>query len=216
MGTIVELYAELLLNISTLSLSGRINSKPTDCKEVEVVGEGNIIKVRFNGAEAAIQIPIKTIVAELCRIKVAGTGLEEIASRLSLVDDPDRPAKQQNGSDNVAPWAAGALSSDLALHCRRCGRVMVKPGIITTWKDLPSGSWAEMMDFWHCHKPHDHEPNGPAGDEENPQPRHDGDPHRFTSSTGVGFVDVASFLFHRSNISNTVKVSHMIASILHV
>lgn len=21
------------------------------------------------------------------------------------------------------------------------------------WKDLPSGNWAEMMDFWHCHKP---------------------------------------------------------------
>ena len=29
------------------------------------------------------------------------------------------------------------------------------------WKDLPSEGWAEMMDFWHCHKPdephmHDH------------------------------------------------------------
>lgn len=212
METSVELYAELLLNIRSLSLSGRIQSRPTDAKEVEVSGEGNIIKVRFNGAEAGIEIPIKIILNELSKIKIAGTGQDEIASRLPLVDGLIEPPKQQNGSDNVVPWTADALSSNVALHCRHCGRVMVKPGKVKTWKDLPSTNWAEMMDFWHCHKPHEQDRHDTTGASEL---GHNGEQHHLSSARGIGFVDIVSFVFHRDDITQSVNVSH-VSQVLHL
>ncbi len=57
---------------------------------------------------------------------------------------------------------------------------------------MPSEYWAEMMDFWHCHKLHDHG-------------SHNGDEHtaakgyaaatKVTAESGIGLVDISFLLF---------------------
>ncbi|KAF4989583.1 hypothetical protein FGRMN_9045 [Fusarium graminum] len=56
---------------------------------------------------------------------------------------------------------------------------------------LPSENWAEMMEFWHCHKPHDHEHQDP----ESLASKGYGANHAISAQQGTGFVDLTSFLF---------------------
>ncbi|PWY88025.1 hypothetical protein BO94DRAFT_556471 [Aspergillus sclerotioniger CBS 115572] len=53
--------------------------------------------------------------------------------------------------DGFVPWTATDMSPATRLRCLACGEGVLDEGKV--WKDLPSGNWAEMMDFWHCHKP---------------------------------------------------------------
>lgn len=56
---------------------------------------------------------------------------------------------------NYVPWSAPELNSlQLGFSCARCHVAVLQRDRIKSWKDLPSENWAEMMDFWHCHKPH--------------------------------------------------------------
>ncbi|KAF5682686.1 hypothetical protein FCIRC_4865 [Fusarium circinatum] len=79
--------------------------------------------------------------------------------------------------------------------CRSCGSEFVAQNIINTWKDLPSENWAEMMEFWHCHKPHDHDHQDP----ESLATKGYGANHAISAQQGVGFVDLTSFLFSESD-----------------
>jgi molybdopterin-binding protein len=42
------------------------------------------------------------------------------------------------------------------LHCNHCDQLLLDSKDVTVINEMPSEIWAEMMDFWHCHKPHDH------------------------------------------------------------
>lgn len=43
--------------------------------------------------------------------------------------------------------------------CLDCKASIIDSTKMIKFSDLPSELWSEMMDFWHCHKPHTHEPN---------------------------------------------------------
>jgi len=68
-------------------------------------------------------------------------------------------------------------------------------GSIQSWRDLPSQNWAEMMDFWHCHKPSVPKKQTANGShntylEEKGYGANTG----FVARRGVGFVDLTYFL----------------------
>ncbi|KAK8213420.1 hypothetical protein M8818_002719 [Zalaria obscura] len=98
------------------------------------------------------------------------------------------------------------LGAQAELICRSCRSVIVQRGSIIQWKDLPSEGWAEMMDFWHCHKPDDHGQEGhyhasigtkgyaAAG--------------RLVAKPGVGFVDVLSFLLAETDCTEVKQLPH--------
>lgn len=55
------------------------------------------------------------------------------------------------------PWPTTSLKQ-LALTkshfaCSQCHETLLTCENIKSWKALPTETWAEMMDFWHCHKP---------------------------------------------------------------
>ncbi|KAM0251244.1 hypothetical protein ACHAP5_001842 [Fusarium lateritium] len=52
-----------------------------------------------------------------------------------------------------------------------------------------------MMEFWHCHKPHDHEHQDP----ESLASKGYGANHAISAQQGTGFVDLTSFLFSESD-----------------
>lgn len=43
--------------------------------------------------------------------------------------------------------------------CNKCDCKIIDSTSIKRFSDLPSEFWSEMMDFWHCHKPHTHQPH---------------------------------------------------------
>jgi hypothetical protein len=82
---------------------------------------------------------------------------------------------------------------EVTVYCKACQEVIVPADSIREWRDLPNENWAEMMDFWHCHKPdehhlHDHAQRDAIGQ----KPYAAG--NRLQATEGVGFVDLASFL----------------------
>ncbi|KAF5022241.1 hypothetical protein F66182_5714 [Fusarium sp. NRRL 66182] len=96
-----------------------------------------------------------------------------------------------------------------------CGNEFVAQNTINTWKDLPSENWAEMMEFWHCHKPHDHQHQ----DSESLATKGYGANHAISAQQGTGFVDLTSFLFQESDCSglkyssSTVDVGFHLSSL---
>lgn len=60
-------------------------------------------------------------------------------------------ANDSKDSDHVATLSY--------FKCKVCNNTLISTETITTWKALPSETWAEMMDFWHCHKPSDDDHN---------------------------------------------------------
>lgn len=114
-----------------------------------------------------------------------------------------RPDDEVTSAEYV-PWMAGDMGSYTRLGCRGCGNVVLDcvpasdNGEGWMWKDLPSGNWAEMMDFWHCHKPdtddHDHGDHTVSIEERNSQVKGYGAANQVVASSGTGLVDVATFL----------------------
>jgi ubiquitin-protein ligase E3 D len=71
---------------------------------------------------------------------------------------------------------------------------------IDEFKDLPNENWAEMMDFWHCHKPPNNSENGANSTKSYSAS------NKIKSLRGAGLVDLGSFLFHENDCTN-IKVS---------
>ncbi|RPB25723.1 hypothetical protein L211DRAFT_98593 [Terfezia boudieri ATCC MYA-4762] len=111
---------------------------------------------------------------------------------------------QQEDNDNHVPWSAPELNSlCLTVSCYHCRAEVLSRGKIKTWKDLPCHNWAEMMDYWHCHKPHE------EGDTEKDKAvkrrlARDTSSGRgvggFSTPEGVGLVDLTFFLVNRRDV----------------
>lgn len=129
--------------------------------------------------------------------------------------------------DDYVPWTAADMSPSTRVRCRACGNALLKTSTIGNtvdqgpgesiqgwvWKDLPSGNWAEMMDFWHCHKPDPHE-EGPKAEasaalkieEQNAQVKGYGASNRVEAIPGTAFIDVATLLLAESDCVGLRKV----------
>ena len=130
-------------------------------------------------------------------------------------------------TDDYVPWTAADMTSSTRIRCRTCGTTFLnvsgphnksdqegqRPITGWSWKDLPSGNWAEMMDFWHCHKPDPHEddPKSEATaalriEEQNAQIKGFGAASRVEATSGTVFIDVATFLLAESDCVGLKKV----------
>ncbi|KAL4783501.1 ubiquitin-conjugating enzyme E2-binding protein [Aspergillus varians] len=132
--------------------------------------------------------------------------------------------------DNFVPWAAGDMAASTKLRCGQCERVIIDtPDVATSsslldehsalqsaswvWKDLPSGNWAEMMDFWHCHKPDplegqdDHGPDKHLVEDENSKVKGYGASNQVLATPGTVLVDVATFLISDIECKGLKKVT---------
>ncbi|KAK6342877.1 hypothetical protein TWF718_008258 [Orbilia javanica] len=92
------------------------------------------------------------------------------------------------------PWDASFVSPECSLRCIACATAIVSNGRIQKWKNLPSEHWADMMDLWHCHKPHNKDGN-PEGS------RYSG-VGRIVAERAVGLVDPMYFLLRREDCEN--------------
>jgi hypothetical protein len=110
--------------------------------------------------------------------------------------------------DDFVPWTAADMSPTTRLRCCGCENIVLDTRSEGwTWKDLPSGNWAEMMDFWHCHKPDPPNGHGHGEDEDpNAQTKGYGAANQVVATAGTVLVDVATFLVSEADCRGLKKV----------
>ena len=128
----------------------------------------------------------------------------EISARVQI-DDSEQ---SNNASDDLAgvevPWCATDLSETTSIRCRSCSSEILKAGKVTAWKDLPSEHWADLMDVWFCHKPHnDHSHDNHAAEAKGFSAK-----SRIAAHPGTGLVDAVSLLLHQDDCCG-IQVSYL-------
>lgn len=106
------------------------------------------------------------------------------------------------------PWSAASLPDGASLICHGinghigpCNTTLVPASALKDCRDLPSETWAEMMDLWHCHKPDEPE----AGDEAGTGKGYSAS-SRLSARQGTLFVDTLTFLVFEGDCTN-IEVS---------
>ncbi|KAF9892833.1 hypothetical protein FE257_000422 [Aspergillus nanangensis] len=142
----------------------------------------------------------------------------EYAFRMQIDDSDDDPLlrRDEEALETFVPWTASEMGPTTRLRCRQCENPVLREEVRRSesdgqgqlpssegwvWKDLPSGNWAEMMDFWHCHKPdpeeedQDHrDDKGVLSEEQSATVKGYGATNQVVAMEGNVLVDVATFL----------------------
>lgn len=229
----INLHAEHLPNIRQVtlyvSLSESLDSRLSELQpEIYLSESRRAITVAypapFEDVSETIKLPARVSEAARAALERQIQG-REFSFRMQI-DPSEVLPRRQEVVDTFVPWTAADMSPTTKVRCRECEGVILNlpagppsegnggdggfgagaPG--WAWKDLPSENWAEMMDFWHCHKPdphendlddHDHahgqDANGTRAPEDpNAQVKGYGAANRVVATPGTVLVDVSSFL----------------------
>lgn len=144
-----KLYAELLLNIQQVTVFASLPSIANGSTKLDLSADRRHLSVLHDGVSATLELPCQ--VAEIdCSLPT--TGLRELSFRLPVAGDIEARTGPGDQDEDVTIWPASVLNPETELACQSCKESIVKH-TVSTWRDLPSENWAEMMDFWHCHKP---------------------------------------------------------------
>lgn len=214
----LDLHAELLPNIRQVTLYISPPDTPqlkNRHPEIHLSDSRRAVTVSYGDVSETIKLPAR--VSEAARVALRrqdklGEGGKEVSYRMQI--DASEESASGEMVDEFVPWTAGGMTPVTKVRCRACGSVVLDspasapseshagPG--WTWKDLPSGNWAEMMDFWHCHKPdppkddhgsaHGQDANGAGAEDPNALVKGYGAANRVVAAPGIVLVDVASFL----------------------
>jgi hypothetical protein len=238
----IYMHAELLPNIRQLTLYVSLPNSSESASSDEYTSTISLSESRRavtvyltheDGNEnievtETLKLPARVSEAARASLKLAGHRVggdgnrREFSFRLPI--DQDEGDEMRNGldDDDFVPWTAEGMSTCTALHCRFCKRVILDRSdsdttSAWTWKDLPSGNWAEMMDFWHCHKPDPHEH---AHEDEAQQhkaiegrtalTKGYGATSQVVATPGTILVDVASFLVAEEDCQGLKKVRNTV------
>lgn len=207
----ISLYAEHLLNIRTVSLTATLQTLSNKETQASLSADGETISLTHAGETTAIRLPTKISGGGDAALTLPTAPAKELTLRLQLEDTSPGRLRSSNsqGSENHVPWSASALNGrHVRVYCasKGCGQELVKRGAVGDggWKDLPNENWAEMMDFWHCHKPdHGHGAGNGEG-----KGRGYAAANRLVARAGMGFVDLGSFLLGEGDCC--VKVRHIL------
>ncbi|CAG8984195.1 hypothetical protein HYALB_00004178 [Hymenoscyphus albidus] len=197
------IYAELLSNIRQISVFASLDTPCDATTKAELASQGQRVVLTHAGQTISPSLPGR--VATNARLQIPSLGSKELSWRLPLAEAPASSTMEQL-QDNEAPWSAKQLGSNLEFACRNCNTIVLKEGVINTWKDLPSDNWAEMMEFWHCHKPDvpEHEKtNGASGQSlaDSNANRGYGANTKFVARSGTALIDSTTFLVSESDCS---------------
>ncbi|OGM43625.1 hypothetical protein ABOM_008542 [Aspergillus bombycis] len=160
--------------------------------------------------------------------RINGHDQQEYSFRMQIDDEDASLLSREEHMDSSVPWTATDMTSCTRLRCRHCRSILLdshapcgsgaaeKDTQGWVWKDLPSGNWAEMMDFWHCHKPdphedhdHDHDHdylNGATVEDQNATVKGYGAANQVVATSGTVLVDVATFLLTNSDCRGLKQV----------
>ena len=199
----IHLYVEHLLNIKTLSIQASLSTVSNKETKALLSADGRVLNLSHENETASIQLPINISPNQESKVKftIPAIPSKELSFRVQLEEKPGvQNGALSNGdgdSSNLVPWDAGSLTTKTEICCAQCSSVLLERGRIQNWKDLPSQGWADMMEFWHCHKPHESHSHGE--DEIN---KGYAAGSKLAIENGVGLVDIGDFVFAPEDCSN--------------
>lgn len=206
----IVIYAELLTNLRQVTVKAVLPSVADSSTEAKVVGGGRTLLVKHRAQVEELQLPAR--IAADGPLPVSHAQKQDLTWRIPVARD------ELLGGHFVAeqqplPWTAVDLVPGSRICCRACNTEIVANGRLADWKDLPSEGWAEMMEFWHCHKPvdHDHDHNHDhehTTDEEHLAKRGYGANSAISSRAGTGFIDLISFMLAEADCKSLLVSSH--------
>ncbi|CAD6573931.1 MAG: hypothetical protein ASARMPREDX12_006324 [Alectoria sarmentosa] len=181
----IYLYAELLLNIRQVTVLAMLPSNCNESTRMWLCHDQKTLRLRHEDQEAATELPCSVVHDADLKIPPA---TRELSFRLVVSDATRLSAQNEQATDYNDPWPALGLTSETLVACGSCGALLVNN--INVWKHLPSAGWADMMDFWHCHKP-----SADKGDGESAG-RNKGyaATNALGPTAGIGLVDVSHFM----------------------
>lgn len=119
----------------------------------------------------SIPLPItETNLLESAKIKLANVAKDSISITLSVnSSNPDLDSSFMSFSQSDhQKWSVKDLVrktprnseklNEFQFCCAQCDNQIINSSEFK-FLDMPSEFWYEMMDFWHCHKPHEHHHN---------------------------------------------------------
>ncbi|KAI9702089.1 MAG: hypothetical protein M1836_001433 [Candelina mexicana] len=204
------IYAELLLNIRQVTVSVSLAPPSNSSTTLRLSSNRQSIELSHDGQQCSIQLPAEVIHPQQPTLSqcppdqgqvlaIPSPPSQELSVRLPLADYTSRGASVGHRAGNEIPWSAARLPASAQFQCCNCANIFVSHGCIKAWKDLPSDNWAEMMDFWHCHKPTGHQH---AGNRDAPgMDKGYAASNKLIATPGVGFVDLCYFQFHPSDVA---------------
>ncbi|KAH8841115.1 hypothetical protein MCOR27_008717 [Pyricularia oryzae] len=218
-----SIYAELLPNIRQVSVVASLPSPCDSSTRALLLSDGSRIHVTHHDDSRLLELPAAVVQGgggspAILPLKPAADNGCKLTWRFPLDLAYSASAAPQGaiatggGAGSSVPWEAVNIAGGSTVLCRGCKAVLVPGERIKEWKDLPSANWAEMMEFWHCHKPDDHDAEdghrhhghdyddhrikgGDKADEQTLAGRGYGANSSIQAQRGVGFVDLMTFLF---------------------
>lgn len=211
-----HMYAEYLPKLQKISI---VISLPTPSEwmtKVIIGKDANTLHVYHETVTTKISLPVESSIRDEhlgFGNREIGPGHTKLSWRITPADAVVQAAEAtaKTGVEVIrVPWSAADLIVGVDVVCRKCQTVILGKDKLKEWKDLPSENWAEMMEFWHCHKPTtttsgqvgSKATNGHNGGLEHSKASDARLAHRgygansaISAQSGVGFVDLTKFLF---------------------
>lgn len=206
----IYVYAELLLHIRQLTLYASLEEDRDQGTQVFLSSDKKVITLVYGDTTASIYLP--TQIKGTANITFPTQRRTEVSTKLQIEDQAELQEAIDASPGIQVPWTASSLTPDAYLLCRACHNVLLEADTVTEWKDLPSENWAELMDLWFCHKPHEHQHDDTSAAESKGFSAES----KVMNEPRTGLVDTLSFVLH-SDDSKAVQVrnSPLIATALH-
>lgn len=198
--TSIKLYAELLLHIRTVTLFASLRTNFSQETKAKLSADKSCITVSHEGHTATIRLPINVKGGGDAALSLPSQPpSKEITLRLQMEETEDSNIlgllHAEERKLNLVPWDGASLSQaeSVEIVCKNCNGILVPKEKISQWRDLPNENWAEMMDFWHCHKPDEHHLHDHTHEEVVGRKGYAAG-NSLQATEGVGYVDLTSFL----------------------
>ncbi|KPI45120.1 uncharacterized protein AB675_2584 [Cyphellophora attinorum] len=186
-------YAELLLHIRQLTLYASLSEDKHKGTQIFISSDKKVITAVYGDERASIYLP--TQIKGTANVTFPLGKRTEFSTKLQIDDQNELQHAIETSSEIQVPCTATSLQPGVQLRCKACSAIVVEEGVIVQWKDLPSENWAELMDLWFCHKPHEHDHDH---DDTKAAAASKGfaDQSKILNERGTGMVDSLSFLIH--------------------
>jgi hypothetical protein len=152
-------YCEILERIRSVSIV--VENSHSTLNDWKGQIREHVLTLTINGELLNIELPGGTSILtqselEACMQRRGSSLFVRLPMDGELEYDRDSNLLMSIGS--TYKWDAKFFKSKgwYSLHCHNCNKLLLDSEDVTVVNEMPSEIWAEMMDFWHCHKPHDH------------------------------------------------------------
>lgn len=184
----IYLYAELLLHIRQVAVLAILPTPVDSTTHIGISADSKTLSLEHAGVRAIAELPCPVLGIANRREDTSQT---ELSFRLHPSGAARLPAPIKDPISE-SPWAATGLAASTQIACKGCKKLLARP--ISTWKDLPSGGWAEMMELWHCHKPNTNSAPASGDDSSSSSTKGYGASNVIGPTPGTALVDVSHFV----------------------